>query len=80
MEDNLDKSEANEPQPTYGTGFNIFNSFEEQELYELKLMATFNSTQILQQLRRLINTAYGMHGYDPEKLPKKHSIKIIKEG
>lgn len=41
-------------------------------------MASLNSTEILQQLRNLINLAYGMHGYNPNKLPKQHTITNIK--
>ena len=55
----------------------IFKSFEEQEQYELTEMAELSSSEILEQLRRFINIAYGMHGYNPDNLPKKHSIKII---
>lgn len=79
MENDNNNNEANEPVASYGGEFRIFNSFEEQELYELKLMASFKPQQILEQMRKLINTAYGMHGYDPTKLPQKHNIKIIKE-
>lgn len=39
-------------------------------------MAALNSEQILQQLRKFINIAYAMHGYDPNNLPQSHSIKI----
>jgi len=70
--------EVNEPIATYGKRpIHIFNSFEEQADYELKQMAALSPEQILQQLRKFINIAYGMHGYDPNNLPKKHSIKII---
>lgn len=55
----------------------IFKSFEEQEQYELIEMAALSSLEILEQLRSFINIAYGMHGYNPDNLPKKHSIKII---
>lgn len=55
----------------------FFNSFKEQEEYELEQMAQFSSEEILQQMRQLINLSYGMHGYNPDKLPQKHSIRII---
>ena len=54
----------------------FFNSFEEQEEYEIQQMAKLKPIQILGQLRKLINMAYGMHGYNPDKLPNTHSIKI----
>ncbi len=69
---------VNEPLVSYREKhFQIFNSFEEQAEWELKEMAKLSSIQILQQLRKFINIAYGMNGYDPDKLPKKHSIIII---
>jgi hypothetical protein len=62
----------------YGTNrIKIFNSFEEQAEYELEQMAKLSSTEILLHLRKLINLAYGMHGFNLDNLPKKHSIKII---
>jgi hypothetical protein len=71
--------EVNEPTAIYDERkIHIFNSFEEQAEYELKQMAALSSEQILQQLRKFINIAYGMHGYDPDKLPQKHIIKIVK--
>lgn len=58
----------------------IMNSQEELELYELKRMAGLSPVQLLTEMRQLINLAYGMHGFDPTDLPKKHSIKIIRSG
>ncbi len=52
----------------------IFQSFEEQEDYELGEMAKLSSPEILRQMRKLVNLAYGMHGYDPSKLPKVHKL------
>ena len=73
-----DKSKVNEPLVGFKTSrVKIFKSFEEQAAYELKEMAALSSEQILQQLRKFINIAYGMHGYNPNSLPKKHFIKII---
>lgn len=73
-----DESKVNEPLAVFKTSrIKIFNSFDEQAAYELKEMATLSSVQILQQLRKFINIAYGMHGYNPDSLPKKHFIKII---
>ena len=40
-------------------------------------MAKLNPEEILKQMRQLINLAYSMHGYDPNNLPKKHTIKIV---
>lgn len=71
-------TKASEPPVSYNRTINIFHSFEEQEMYDAKQMASLSSTEILLQLRQLINLAYGMHGYDPNKLPKQHSIKNIK--
>lgn len=71
------KNEMNEPAVEYGREIYFFNSFKEQEDYELKQMALLSPIEILQQLRQFINVAYGMHGYDAKKLPKKHTIKII---
>ena len=71
------KPKVNEPLSAYGRPMRIFKSFEEQEAYELKQMAALSSEQILQQLRKFINIAYAMHGYDPNNLPKKHFIKIV---
>ena len=55
----------------------IFNSFKEQEDYELQEMAKLTGEQILMQMRQMINIAYGMHGYDPLNLPLKHDIVIL---
>lgn len=72
------QKELKEPSATYGERkIRVFKSFEEQEAYELNQMASLNSEQILQQLRKFINVAYAMHGYDPNNLPHRHSIKII---
>lgn len=68
----------NEPIVLYkNKNFHIFNSFEEQENYKLEQMAKLSSEEILKQMRQLINLAYGMHGFDPNNLPKKHTIKIV---
>jgi hypothetical protein len=61
-------------------GIKIFYSHEQQEEYELKQMSLISPKEALQNLRKLINLAYGMHGFDPNKLPSKHSIKIIQKG
>jgi hypothetical protein len=72
---------VHEPSTTYGKrGIRIFSSFEELDNYELQEMAKLSSEQILQDLRKFINIAYGMHGYDPDKLPQKHTVKIIQRG
>ncbi len=78
MKNDNDNNKVNDPTPSYNNSFRIFNSFEEQEEYELKLMASYSPKQILEQMRMFRNTAYGMHGYDPNNLPKEHFIKIIK--
>ena len=70
-------NEVNEPGFPYGREIKIFNSFEEQAEYELNEMAKLTPLQRLIQLRQFINTAYGMHGYNPDDLPTKHSIEII---
>ena len=72
------KTVAKEPLVAYGKkDFRIFSSFAEQEQYELEQMASLSPEEILQQMRKFINTAFGMHGYNPEKLPLKHNIKIL---
>ena len=78
MEENNTENNASEPLVPYTKTLNIFHSFEEQEAHELKQMASFSSIEILQHLRQCINLAYGMHGYNQNKLPKKHSITNIK--
>lgn len=70
--------EVNESVVEYRTGkIVVFKSFQEQEAFELEQMALLSPVQILKQLRKFINIAYGIHGYDPKKLPKKHSVRII---
>jgi hypothetical protein len=54
----------------------VFNSFEEQEAYERWEMAKLSPEQTLIQLRKFINIAYGMYGYNPSDLPIKHDIEI----
>ena len=54
----------------------IYKSFEEQEEDELSYRASLSPLERLEQLRKLIDLAYGIHGYNPNNLPKKHSIKI----
>lgn len=56
---------------------NIFQSFSEQEEYKLKQLAELKGKDVLKQMRQLINLAYGMHGFDPNNLPEKHTIKIV---
>lgn len=71
-------NEVNEPATAYGKGkLQFFGSFEEMNEADRKEMASLSPLECLQRLRQLINLAYGMHGYDPNDLPKKHSIKII---
>jgi hypothetical protein len=55
----------------------IYTSFEEQAADELAEMVQLSLIEILTQLRQMIHIAYGMHGYDPENLPTKHTIRII---
>jgi hypothetical protein len=69
---------AEEPGTGYKRPFKIYSSFEEQNENELEEMARLKPEELLLQLRKFINIAYGMHGYNPNDLPKKHSIKIIK--
>ncbi len=80
MDDNSRQNKLNKPQASYERPLQIFNSFEEQHDYELSEMAKLSGEEILKQMRQMINIAYGMHGYDPLKLPKKHDIKIIYPG
>lgn len=78
MDEENKNKKVNEPSVNYSRTIKIFNSFEEQELHILNEMASLSSIDILQQLRKLINVAYGMHGYDPDNLPKQHRISNIK--
>jgi hypothetical protein len=64
------KKKLKEPEVAYESRkIRVFHSFEE--------MSKLTSIEILQQLRKFINIAYGLKGYDPNNLPKKHSIKIL---
>jgi hypothetical protein len=72
------KKKLKEPEVDYESRkIRVFHSFEEQEEYEISEMSKLTSIEILQQLRKFINIAYGLKGYDPNNLPKKHSIKIL---
>jgi hypothetical protein len=72
---------VNEPVPVYKTfkerhRLKFFKSFEEQENDELSSMAALSPIERLQYLRKIIDFSFGMHGYNPNKLPTKHSIRI----
>ena len=70
--------EVNDPMAAYaGQRIRIYKSFEEAEDADRKYMASLSPAQTLEQMRKFINTAYGMTGYDPLKLPKERTIKII---
>ena len=74
----VEQSLAKEPTGVYTKkSLRFYNSFEEQEQDELLHLASLSPIEVLRDMRRFINTAYGMHGFDPNNLPKKHSIKII---
>jgi hypothetical protein len=76
--DKEDINKASEPQAAYGKrNIRFYNSFEEQAEEEYIYMASLSPIERLKEMRRFINIAYGMHGYDPENLPKKHTIKFI---
>ena len=77
MEDKNKQNKLNDPQASYQRPLKIFNSFEEQQEYELDEMAKLTGEDILRQMRQMINVAYGMHGYDPTNLPEKHDIIFI---
>ncbi|MCF8253737.1 MAG: hypothetical protein K9H61_05130 [Bacteroidia bacterium] len=68
---------AKEPTDSPKREFRIFATFEEQEEYELGQMSRLTPTERLMQMRKFINIAYGMHGYDPNNLPTIHSVKIL---
>ncbi len=71
---------VHEPLGTYEPHrIKIFKSFQELNDYELQEMANLSPEIILQDLRNFINIAYGMHGYNPDNLPKNHSIKTIQK-
>ncbi len=71
------KNEVNESAVGYGSNLVFFNSFAEMNEYDREQMALLSPEECLKQLRQLINLAYGMHGYNPNKLPKTHNIKVI---
>lgn len=74
-----EKNKLHEPLASYSAknSILIFKSFEEQEEYNRIQMANLTPLQRLEQLRRMINVAYGMFGYDPAKLPAKHKLTIL---
>lgn len=55
----------------------FFNSHEDKNLHDLKSMLELSPEERLLQLRADINLAYGMHGFDSEKLPTKHFLTFI---
>ena len=70
--------EAQEPSINYGKRtIRIYKSFEEQAEEELKYMASLSPLETLMEMRKMINLAYGLHGFDPNNIPKKHSIKLV---
>lgn len=73
------KNKVEEPATGYSKRtIRVFNSFEEQHQYELEQMAQLTPLELLLQLRKQINIAYGMHGFNPDKLPTQHTIKTVK--
>jgi hypothetical protein len=54
----------------------VFYSFEEQAEYERQYSASLSSLDRMLQLRKMIDAAYRMHGFDPNNLPDKHTITI----
>jgi hypothetical protein len=72
------KNELNDPKLSNSkASIRIFHSFKEQEEYELRELIKLSPIEILQQLRKFINIAYGMHGFDPKNLPVRHTIRIL---
>lgn len=55
----------------------VYNLFEDLETQELIHMLSLKPAQRFAELRRFINTAYRMRGYDPDSLPKKRRIVIV---
>lgn len=55
----------------------VYNLFEDLETQELIHMLSLRPAQRFAELRRFINTAYRMRGYDPDSLPKKRRIIIV---
>jgi hypothetical protein len=72
-------NELNEPAAAYAVNNSllIFSSLEEQEQYNRMQMIRLTPLERLQQLRKMINLAYGMHGFDPDNLPTKHKLTIL---
>ena len=78
MPENEDDN-VNDYIPDYGEKtLRIFKSFEDQNNYEREQMAKLTPIELLQNLRRYINIAYGMHGFDPDNLPEKHTLTFYK--
>lgn len=74
-----DENKVNEPLASFTEkkSIVIFKSFEEQEDYNRAQMAKLTPLERMQHLRKMINLAYGMYGYDPNNLPTKHKITIL---
>ncbi len=77
-ENKEDKNQVNEPSAVYkNSRIVFFNSFEEQEEYNLKYSASLSPLECLQQMRKLIHFAYRMDGVDFENPPTKHKITFL---
>lgn len=74
-----EENKVNEPLSSFSEkkSILIFKSFEEQEDYNRAQMAKLTPLERLQNLRKMINLAYGMYGFDPNNLPTKHKITIL---
>jgi hypothetical protein len=57
--------------------FKIFKTKEDQENAEREYSASLTPLERLFVLRKMINNAYGMHGFEPNKIPKTRSLRII---
>jgi hypothetical protein len=75
----VEENNLREPSASYSVKKSviIFKSFEEQDEYNRIQMANLTPYERLLQLRKMINLAYGMHGYDPDNLPTKHKLTIL---
>lgn len=59
------------------SSFKIFNSFEEQEVYENKYAANLTPIECLQHMRMLINRAYSIPDHTKIEFPKQRTIRFF---
>lgn len=55
----------------------FYSSQEELDEAELKRMREMTPEERMREMRLHINLAYGLHGFDPNNLPTKHTLTFI---